>query len=441
MWGSYTTGKSLGQGLYGEVREATDSMGQRWAVKKFTENRYGVETPSEVALTLQASHPHIIKAREYFSEGERQYLVMELADMNLRTLVDENKPTEEESVTLLCQVLDALAYLQENRFHHCDIKPENILILQGSAKLADLGLCVYGNVKLSSCQSFTSPQNYFTNNGMYTWQIKRHSSIFAQKADYQASDIWALGVTFVYMLTGKILFYLSEGPLEEFYKFIDDPVSYLEALVDKKWLDLLIKMLHPDQKQRLHLAKDVLALLNKTPLPGLALILYNLDITVTVTKNLYTVIDWLEEVFEEIKLPCHDAAATIACFYYVFDDLTDKGRNGKIMQCLGCACLFLMNKTYSFTAVNPEDLVYYSADVFTKKELYEMERRVFDKLGGRVLFHTLATLAFSRDAYYKAKRALLYSPKAYSTTNLVEYMSNLEFAESVEEKNNRELVN
>jgi serine/threonine protein kinase len=429
MWGSYTLGKVLGKGFYGEVREATDPLGQKYAIKKFTENKYGVETPSEVSLTLQANHPHVIKSKEFFFEGKNQYLVMELADINLTDyMLQGNKPEGKELLSLFCQLLSAVSYLQENGFSHCDIKPQNILFSQGSIKLADLGLCVYKNTELASCQSFTSPQNYYTNNNMQRWQIKRHEEIFVQKVNYQASDIWALGITFLYMLTGKIPFYLFGNPLEEFYKFMDEPVSYLQGFIsDEKWLEVLVRMLHPDQEKRVHLAKDLLPLIDplyQTPLGSP--IFYNLDITVTVTRDLYTVIDWLEEIFEEIELPSLDAAATIACFYYVFDDLTDKGKKGEIMQCLSCACLFLMNKAYSFTAINPEDLIYYSANVFSREELYEMERRVFTKLGGKMFFNTLATLASSENAYKEGKRSLLYKPDLYSTTNLIEYMNNLE---------------
>lgn len=428
MWGAYTLGKTLGKGAYAEVRVG-EKDGQSYAIKKFTKlSNYGVESPQEIALVLQCQHPHIIKGIDYFFWQGGQYLVTELADSNLLTHIAENKPEEEEVLRLFQQLCSALAYLQENGFYHCDLKPDNVLLQQGQVKLTDFGLSGYKSIKPDGCNSFTSPQDYYMNNKLTRSYVgSKHASIFSQKVDFQSSDIWALGMVFVYMLTGKVLFFEKENTLREYITYLDDPHTYLNSYgVQEKWLPLLDKLLHPDQRQRTRQTKDVLQLFSLSYIAGSAPIFYELDITVTKEDKIDIITGWLREVFQEQPcLRCFDVAAIIACFYSVYDDLTDKGRENKIIQCLACACFLLMNKTYSSSVVNPEELVYYAAHSFTKEQLYEQERRVFDKLRGRVFFSTLATLAPSISAFGQASRAILFKPLLYSQTNLLEYMNNL----------------
>ncbi|SPN78966.1 Serine/Threonine protein kinase [Brazilian cedratvirus IHUMI] len=427
MWGSYTLGKLLGKGEYAEVRVGKKD-GQSYAIKKFTKvSNYGIESPQEIALTLQSSHPHIIKGEGYFLWQGEQYLVTELADCDLLTHIRENKPTEEEVLRLFQQLASALAYLQENGFYHCDLKPENVLLKQGQVKLADFGLSGYKSIRPDSCNSFTSPQDYYLNRRIPRRRLEeRHVNIFTQKVDYQSSDIWALGMMFVYMLTGKVLFYEKENTLEEYNKFLDDAHVYLvDYGLEERWFAVTDQMLHPDQTKRIRQAREVLDLLSLPYIPGSAPIFYHLDISIIKDAKISIVAYWLEEVFREVNMTEFDMTAIIACFYHVYNDLTNKGQERKIIQCLACACFLLMNKTYSSSIVNPEDILYFAGNTFTKEQLYEQERRVMDKLQGRVFFHTLATLSPSKSVLNKAWGNILYDSALYSTTNLPEYLDNL----------------
>lgn len=427
MWGSYTLGKLLGQGAYAEVRVGKKD-GQSYAIKKFTKvSHYGIESPQEIALTLQCRHPHIIRGESYFLWQGEQYLVTELADANLLTYIKQNKPKEKELLRLFQQLTSALAYLQENGFYHCDIKPENVLIKDGQVKLADFGLSGYKSIRPDSCNSFTSPQDYYLNHRLDIRRLEeRHVNIFTQRVDYQSSDIWALGMMFVYMLTGKVLFYEKENTLQEYNKFLDNPHAYLRDYgLQERWFVITDRILHPDQSKRTRQAQEVLDLLSLPCIPGSAPIFYNLDISIMKDRKISIVTDWLREVFAELDLNYHDVTAIIACFYHVYDDLTNKGEDRKMIQCLACACFLLMNKTYSSSIVNPEDILYYADSAFTEEQLYEQEKRVMAKLQGRVFFHTLATLAPSRAISKKVQNTILYDSALYSTTNLPEYMNNL----------------
>ena len=377
MANSYTVLGPLGRGNYGEVVLA-EKAGMRYAIKKFNPRFYdGVETPQEVSLLLQASHPHIIKAKESFFLNDRQYLVMELAQVNLEDYIKFNKPKEDRVLPFLSQLTSALVYLQDNGFSHCDIKPNNVLlqVTQGVAKvkLADMGLSCYKSAQPDCCQTYSSPQNYYTNNDLHGVIHEKYTKIFKQRVDYQASDIWALGVTFVYMLTGKILFYADQNSiLGEMYKFIDDPNLYLIDIVPTKWLNLIGGMLNPDQNKRIKLAREV------------AKFLPPLELDVEPTPIFYQLPSGKEEEFMRelgVKMGVYSLVhrAALACYQEVFSE-------GDNQKCLFCACIFLLTKAYESRHLFVDDLIYFTDKTFTEKQLYQMEERVFNKLQGKVFF-------------------------------------------------------
>lgn len=447
MLDSYKLGKILGKGLYGKVM-LVEKDGTKYALKEFrNEFEQGVDSPNEVAVALQAKHPHIIQAKEYFIEQDVQYLVLELADDNLYNYIKRGGIEERDRVRLFYELVSALVYLQENNFYHCDIKPVNVLIKDDHVKLGDLGLTNYKSYRSSVCNTFSSPQDFYKNHQLHLDEEDlpaEFRDVFAQRVNFQASDIWALGVTFAFILTGKTLFY-EENTFFALLQYLEDPRDYLRTKLEVPpvWMDLLERMLQPSQEDRPHLAREILQYPEfvqrsfSTPVPGSGHIFYQLDISVTPDRKLRILSDWLEEVVTEYEGNSFSLSAALACLYFVFDDLTDKGQNVKILQCLGCACLYLMGKIYDVDYISASDLVFMSANIFTEKQLYEQEKRVLDKLQGRLYFDTLATLAFSKAAYEKS-REILFDASLYSSTNLLDYMKKLELTESIQERNNRQ---
>ena len=443
-WGRYKVGKLLGKGVYGEVRLGhLEGESTVFAIKRFFSKGEGLDAPDEIAIALQASHPHIIQAKEYFHQGNQDYLVMELADTNLEDYFYSTLPENKEKIDLFYQLVSAVSYLQENGFNHCDIKPLNVLIKNGQVKLGDLGLSKYRNVRNNSCQSFASPQSVLLNYGAGGISIKLDQDlevIFTERRDNFSNDVWALGVTFVFLLTGRLLFYDVDSAQEvvnNIQTYIRNPKEYLlDNSVPEKWLPLVLQMLEPRVSLRLPLARDILLQPEFVkrgfyqPISGYGPVFYDLPSLPSANSKLLLGAEWIKETVEEEGQNSFVLHAAITCFYYMAQYPIPR------FDLLVGACLSLMSSVYSAYPIDIDNLIVTGGRRYTQEQLFSEERRIMDQLQGRLYFTTLAKLAFSDGALEKST-SLLLDPPAYLSTNLEQYMESLLGEETIEERNHR----
>lgn len=146
----------------------------------------------EAALLLKINHPNIVKVLDYFVEQERNYLMLDYINgQDLRQLVKQNGPLRESTViSWALQMVNILKYLHEQDppLIHRDFTPDNIVLCEdGSIMVIDFGAA-----------------NEFIGNATGTF-VGKHAFIapeqFRGKANVQ-SDIYALGCTLYFLLTG-----------------------------------------------------------------------------------------------------------------------------------------------------------------------------------------------------------------------------------------------
>ncbi len=156
----------VGQGGMGAVYRAEDLRleGRQCAVKEVqleTEADFATQSREqfhrEASVLARLDHPNLPKVSDYFSEGGRDYLVMDfVAGRNLKEIMDEARRQgrflEEKQVRAWAdQLCDALDYLhsQDPPILHRDVKPANIRLTPstgsghrpgGTLKLVDFGL-------------------------------------------------------------------------------------------------------------------------------------------------------------------------------------------------------------------------------------------------------------------------------------------------------------
>ncbi|HEY1378487.1 MAG TPA: serine/threonine-protein kinase, partial [Gemmataceae bacterium] len=147
----------LGRGACGEVWEAHGPDGTTVALK-FMRCRNSSIATKEVRSFQALSglyHPNLLRVYQVFLQADYLVIAMELAEYSLMDLLDLYVAEHGTAVKpeLVCQylsqsaiALDFLNTYQHNHegrrvaFQHCDIKPSNILVCGGRAKLADFGL-------------------------------------------------------------------------------------------------------------------------------------------------------------------------------------------------------------------------------------------------------------------------------------------------------------
>ena len=134
-------GEQLGKGGFGRVFSAQSVSGEA-AVIKLVPKAPGAAR--EILFEKLAEVPHVVPIIDSGEWGDCWVLVMPKADKSLRQYLSENIEhlTLDDTVRVLSDVTQALEAI-EGRVVHRDIKPDNILLLDGQWCLADFGISRY----------------------------------------------------------------------------------------------------------------------------------------------------------------------------------------------------------------------------------------------------------------------------------------------------------
>jgi serine/threonine-protein kinase len=143
----YDLEREIGRGGMGSVYLASDRKhGRRVAIKVMSPE---LATPfgfdrflREVRVVARLQHPHILPLYDSGQAGGQLYFVMPYVEgESLRDrLRRQGTLTLEECTRVVRQVADALDYAHARGVVHRDLKPDNILLLEGQALLADFGV-------------------------------------------------------------------------------------------------------------------------------------------------------------------------------------------------------------------------------------------------------------------------------------------------------------
>jgi serine/threonine-protein kinase len=147
-------------------------------------------------------HPQIPRLLDYFEDNQQFYLVQEyLKGHNLHQEVKKRGPFSEAGVKqFLSELLPVLQYVHEQKVIHRDIKPANLIRRRTDRKLI---LIDFGAVKnqVNTVMANADSQTAFTNFAVGTQGFAPPEQM-AMRPVY-ASDIYAVGATCIYLLTGK----------------------------------------------------------------------------------------------------------------------------------------------------------------------------------------------------------------------------------------------
>lgn len=236
--------KKLGKGSYSSVFLGWDiKYSKNVAIKniklKSLKKKQIDKIKQEINIIEQLNHKNICKFFNYIHKKNNYYIILEYCDTSLHSLLRKEKSLDEDiTKEFMIELSDALLYLQNNCIAHRDIKPQNILLLDGSIKLTDFGLACYFNKNTnmtSMCGSplYMAPEIVNDDNG-YNSKI----------------DLWSSGVVMYQMLYGKTPFNASTH-YELVNKINDNKIKFPNNDFSYHCLDLLAKLLTKNPENRI----------------------------------------------------------------------------------------------------------------------------------------------------------------------------------------------
>jgi serine/threonine protein kinase len=257
--GQYIISDWIGQGGMGQVFKAVHEMlGQERAVKVLPLAKSTPEAIEsfrrEIRTQAKLDHPNLVRAYDAGLDGNVHYMVVEFVPgTDLRRLVrTERLLSVQRAANIVMQAALGLAHAHERGLIHRDVKPGNILVTpDGVAKLSDLGLAAFLNDatdpragKIVGTADYLSPE-----------QIQTPTEVT------QLTDIYSLGCTLYYAISGKVPFpggnakskarrHLSETPWHP-RRFNPD--------VSDEFVDLIGDMMEKDPANRIQSAAEVAA--------------------------------------------------------------------------------------------------------------------------------------------------------------------------------------
>ena len=171
----------------------------------------------ETKMLAKLSHPNIVKVLDSGEERGIPYLVMEyLASGTLKAKLQGTPMNWRDAAKLLLPVCRALGHAHESGIIHRDIKPSNILMSEsGVPMLTDFGIA-----KIIEGDEITVDLTG-TGIGIGTPEYMSPEQ-GAGKVD-ERSDIYALGVVYYQMVTGRLP-YKADTPLAIMLKKTNEPL-------------------------------------------------------------------------------------------------------------------------------------------------------------------------------------------------------------------------
>jgi serine/threonine protein kinase, bacterial len=204
------------------------------------------------------NHPQLPRLLDYFEEKEQFYLIQEyISGATLQQEVKLNGTFTEVGVKqFLSEVLPLLQYIHEHKVIHRDIKPANLIRRTQDARMV---LIDFGAVKNQVSQVGLGPseQTALTAYAIGTPGFAPPEQM-AMRPVY-ASDIYALGVTCIYLLSGKTPKDLDYNPKtgEMVWEHLVQANDHLTSV--------LRKMLDVSVRNRYQSAEEVLRALEIEP--------------------------------------------------------------------------------------------------------------------------------------------------------------------------------
>lgn len=257
----------IGKGSFGVVRvahkkvEATSADEVLYAVKEFrrkpneSEKKYSRRLTSEFCISSSLKHLNIIDTLDLLKDAKGDYCeVMEFCsggDLYI-LIIAAGKLEYAEADCFFKQLIRGVNYMHDMGVAHRDLKPENLLLTQqGVLKITD-----FGN---GECFKMAWEEEIQLSEGICGSSPYIAPEEFTQESfDPRCVDIWACGVIYMAMRTGRQLWKLADPKKDEFFQEYltkrKDATGYepIEALKRARCRNVIYSILDPMPNRRIN---------------------------------------------------------------------------------------------------------------------------------------------------------------------------------------------
>jgi serine/threonine protein kinase len=241
--GPYRIVNAIGRGGMGHVFKAEHKLlGRIEAIKVLPKSKSTPEAVAafqrEIRAQAQLDHSNLVRISYADFEGDTYFFVTEFVPgTDLRKLVRRNGPLPFPiAATIVSQAAEGLHYAHRRGLVHRDVKPGNLLVTpDGHTKITDLGLAWFLTEELDPTPIGRKRSLVGTADYLAPETIREPEKILP------VSDVYALGCTLYYAVTGKVPFpggstadkmrrHLEEVPLNPLHFNPDLPQGFCDAI-------------------------------------------------------------------------------------------------------------------------------------------------------------------------------------------------------------------
>jgi serine/threonine protein kinase len=201
--GRYELEELIGTGGMSTVFRARDTQLDRLVALKILHEQYSRDDEyverfrREARSAAQLSHPNVVRVIDRGGADGREFIVLEYVEgENLKQLVTRTGPLPvRRALELAIQTGRALAFAHEQGLVHRDVKPQNVLLGNGEAKVTDFGIA----------------RAVAVNGLTQTGTVLGTSEYIAPEqarglGGSERGDVYGLGIVLFELLTGRVPF-------------------------------------------------------------------------------------------------------------------------------------------------------------------------------------------------------------------------------------------
>jgi eukaryotic-like serine/threonine-protein kinase len=268
--GSYVIERQIGVGGMGAVYAARSADGVEVALKLLhadaaTEEDARKRFLREAKATMALDHDNIVKMVETFEHEGQPVIAMELLRGSplSRVIESKGKLSLPEAARIFLRVVSAVGSAHALGLVHRDLKPDNVLVLEGPpwVKVLDFGIA-----KIRKGYSLEE-SSALTRTGMLvgTPYYMSPEQAFGDKSIDHRADLWSLGLMLYEALTGTLL---TRAPTlhEVFTKLLSGPFPRLDQVdpsIPHDVADLVHRMLSRERAERPVDLREVFVVLSR----------------------------------------------------------------------------------------------------------------------------------------------------------------------------------